>query len=99
MGKPLTVTLAGEQRRELELARAYHERSYVRERAAAILKVADGMSARQVALQGLPKSRDPDTVYAWVRRYQEEGLKGLLIKPGRGRKPTPSARPPEGDTL
>jgi len=90
MAKPLTITLTGEQRRELEMARAYHERPYVRERASAILKIANGMTARQVALHGLMKPRDPDTVYAWVRRYREEGLKGLLVKPGRGRNPTGS---------
>jgi transposase len=51
------------------------------------------MPARQVALSGLLKPRDPDTVYSWIRRYQAEGLDGLLIKPGRGRKPafSPSA--------
>ena len=90
MAKPLTITLTGEQRRELELARAYHERPYVRERAATILKIANGMPARQVALRGLMKQRDPDTVYAWVRRYLAEGIEGLLVKPGRGRKPTDS---------
>jgi len=87
MAKPLTITLTGEQRRELEMARVYHERPYVRERASAILKIANGMTARQVALQGLLKPRDPDTVYAWVRRYRQEGIEGLLVKPGRGRKP------------
>ena len=90
MAKPLTITLTGEQRRELEMARAYHERPYVRERASAILKIANGMPARQVALQGLLQPRDPDTVYAWVRRYRKEGIEGLLVKPGRGRKPTGS---------
>ena len=87
MAKPLTITLTGEQRRELELARAYHERPYVRERASAILKIANGMPARQVALRGLMKPRDPDTVYAWVHSYREDGVKGLLVKRGRGRKP------------
>jgi len=92
MAKPLTITLTGDQRRELEITRAYHERPYVRERAAAILKIANGMPARQVALRGLLKPRDPDTVYAWVRRYRKEGLEGLLVKPGRGRKPSGSIR-------
>jgi len=86
MAKPLAIVLNDTQRQELEFARAYHERQYVRERASAILKIADGMSARQVALQGLLRRRDPDTVYAWVRRYRDEGLDGLLIRPGRGRK-------------
>jgi hypothetical protein len=37
---------------------------------------------------GLLKPRSPDSIYAWVRHYQEHGLKGLEIKPGRGRKPS-----------
>ena len=94
MPNPLTVALTPEQRRELEQVRDHHEKPYVRERASAVLKIADGMSGRQVALTGLLKPRDPDTVYAWFHAYQAEGLVGLLIKPGRGRKPafSPSAR-------
>jgi len=41
----------------------------------------------QVALNGLLRPRDPDTIYTWVRRYQAEGFQGLVIKPGQGRKP------------
>jgi transposase len=59
----------------------------MRERAAAMLKIAEGKTPRQVALNGLLKPRGPDTVYDWVHRYQQEGIAGLPIKPGRGRKP------------
>jgi transposase len=58
----------------------------MRERAAAMLKVANGHSGRDVALNGLYKERDPDTIYSWVRRYQAEGVPGLIIRQGRGRK-------------
>jgi transposase len=94
MAKPLTIDLTAEQRRELEYARDHHGLAYVRERASAILKIADGMSGRQVALGGLLKRRKTDTVYDWFHRYQVEGLAGLKIKSGRGRKPafSPSAR-------
>ena len=93
MAKPLTIELTPEQRGELEEARDHHEKPYVRERASAVLKIADGMTGRQVALYGLLKERDPDTVYGWFHRYQAEGLAGLIIRPGRGRKPafSPSA--------
>lgn len=93
MPKPLTIKLKPEQRRELEQARDHHQKPHVRERAAAILKIADGKSGRQVALDGLLKPRDPDSVYSWFHRYGAEGLDGLLIKSGRGRKPafSPSA--------
>ena len=93
MPKPLVLALTPNQQAELKWARDQHPKPYVRERAAALLKIAGGRSGRDVALNGLLKPRDPDTIYAWVRRYKKEGLKGLLIKPGRGRKPafSPSA--------
>jgi transposase len=87
MAKQLTIDLTPEERRELEAFRDHHEKPYVRERAAALLKIADGMSGRQVALRGLLKRRRQDTVYAWVHRYKAEGIAGLIIRPGRGRKP------------
>ena len=87
------VQLTTEQQDELVWARDHHEKAYVRERAAAILKVAAGQSVRQLALHGLLKPREPETVSEWIKRYLEAGLEGLLIKPGRGRKPafSPSA--------
>jgi transposase len=88
MAEPLKIELTPAQRQELVEARDQHEKPYIRERAAAILKIADGMSGRQVALSRLLKQRDPDSVYSWVHRYQAEGMEGLLIKPGRGRKPS-----------
>jgi hypothetical protein len=93
MPKPLTIVLEPKQQRELEHTRDRDKKPYLRERAAALLKIADGKSARQVALDGLLKPRDPDSVYSWVHRYETEGLKGLRVKAGRGRKPafSPSA--------
>jgi transposase len=45
-----------------------------------------------VALHGLLKPRDPDTIYGWIHNYQAQGIDGLSIKPGRGRKPAYSAK-------
>ncbi len=95
MPKPLRLTLDDKMERpELERVRDHHPKPYVRERAAAILKIADGLSGRAVALHGLLKPRCPDSIYDWVKDYQAEGTKGLLIKPGRGRKPVFSPRAP-----
>jgi transposase len=87
MPKLLIVCLTPEQQEQLEHIRDNDKRPYMRERAAAILKVAEGVSGRQVAFDGLLKQRKPDTIYDWVERYQSEGIAGLSIKPGRGRKP------------
>ncbi len=71
-------------------------RPYLRERAAALLKIADGMPAAQVARSGLLRPRGADAVYAWLDRFEQFGLAGLPIRPGRGRKPAFSPSAPHG---
>jgi hypothetical protein len=88
MAKPLAITLTEQERTELKKVREQHPRPYMRERASAILKIAEGQSGRQVASTGLLKRRHKTTIYEWVHRYQAEGIEGLHIKPGRGRKPS-----------
>ncbi len=93
MYKPLVVQLSSEQRQQLERIRDHDAKPYVRERAAAILKIADGRSARDVALHGLLKPRYRETPAGWVHRFEQEGIQGLYVRPGGGRKPafSPSA--------
>ena len=49
MPNPLQVTLMDVERTELEDVRGHHCKAYVRERAAAILKIAEEHSGRDVA--------------------------------------------------
>ncbi|MFC1717067.1 IS630 family transposase, partial [Candidatus Poribacteria bacterium] len=63
MPELITICLTQEQQEELEQIRDTDKRPYMRERAAAMLKIAEGASPRQVALNGLLKPRQPDTVY------------------------------------
>jgi transposase len=86
MVRRLEVTEA--ERTTLEQAVKHHPKAYVRERAAALVKIAARASAAWVAEHGLLTRHAPDTVYGWLNRYETEGLVGLLIRPGRGRKPT-----------
>jgi hypothetical protein len=79
-----TLFLTEEQRQELLRLRDHDARPYVRERAAAILKIADGDSPHRVARSGLLKPRDPDSVYAWLDRYEAEGAAGLIAHPHGG---------------
>ena len=81
------VSLQAAQAQELLWTRKHHPKAYVRERAAAILKVAAGTSMRQVAAHGLLQTRTEEAVSQWLDRYLEEGLTGLLVRKGRGRKP------------
>jgi transposase len=75
------------ERTTLVQAVKHHPKAYARERAAALVKVAAGASAHQVAREGLLTRHAPDTVYRWLDRYEAVGIAGLLIRPGRGRKP------------
>ena len=83
------VRLTAEQREQLEWMLRHDPKPYRRERAAAILQVADGTAAQRVATGGLLVRRDPDTVYGWLDRFEEHGVAGLTIAAGRGRKPAP----------
>lgn len=92
MSQPLTVNLSEEQRTELIDVRDHHEKPYMREKAAAVLKVAgppgeEGQSGRQVALHGLLRERRPKTVHGWIHTYKEEGIDGFVVEEGRGQKP------------
>jgi transposase len=82
-----TLALSPEQRATLEAARDHHPRPYARERAAAILKVAEGWPVSHVAAYGLLKAHREETVSEWLDRYEATGLAALRVGKGRGRKP------------
>jgi transposase len=88
------LSLAPAERQDLLALRDAAAKPYLRERAAALLKIADGQSAAAVARTGLLRPRQPDTVYRWLRRFRAEGVAGLRDRPGRGRKPAFSPSPP-----
>ena len=93
------VVLSVDEQKALEKIRDIHPVPYIRERAAAILKVAGGMSAHEVAKFGLLKARKTDTIYEWLNRWELEGLAGLVVKEGRGRKPYHPFSEKERDAL
>ena len=78
------LSLTEDQRQELVRLRDHDPRPYVRERGAAIVKIADGQSPHRVAQSGLLKPRDPDTIYAWLDRFEAEGVAGLIAHPHGG---------------
>ena len=78
------LSLTEEQRQELVRLRDHDSRPYVRERGAALLKIAEGQSPHRVAKSGLLKTRDPDTLYAWLDRYEADGVAGLIARPHGG---------------
>lgn len=100
MPPALKIELSEAQRQELAEIRDHHRLPYLRERAAAILKIAAGNSGLQTARNLLNRPHWQDTVYEWVKRFQAEGATGLEIRKGRGRKPSfsPSVRQRSGSS-
>lgn len=84
--KRYRLVLTAEERQKLERWKKNPPKPYLRERARAILLVADGKEGQAVS-QLLRVRVHRTTVGEWVRRFQAEGVEGLKIKAGRGRKP------------
>ena len=87
MPVPYQLTLSAAQRAELVQTRDHAAKAYLRERAAALLKIASRYTLQEAARSGGLKRHHPDTIGAWVHRYEQAGLEGLRIHAGRGRKP------------
>jgi hypothetical protein len=90
------LPLTHEQKEELAAVAKRHPKPYMRVKASALLLVHRGIPASVVGRDYLVPSRDADTMYAWMDRYQAGGVAALLIRKGRGRKPafSPSASNP-----
>ena len=88
------LALTSDQEAELVRARDHARQPSLRERAAVLRKIATGQSIRRAAATGGLKPHQHDSVGGWVARYQTEGLAGLRVRKGRGRKPAcfPAAR-------
>jgi len=80
------VLLEEGERRKLEGWLKNPPKPYLRERARAILAVADGQEGQAVS-ELLRIRVHRTTIGAWVKRFLAEGVAGLKIKAGRGRKP------------
>ncbi len=78
MARQPTILLTDEERAALEKHRDHHPSPQQREHCAALLKLAGGKAPYWVAQHGLLKPRCPNTLYAWVKVYQTQGVDGLL---------------------
>ena len=84
MGKIKTVELTEAQRSELEKGYRTGSSHAVRVRCQMILLKSERRPAKEIAdLLGCCEV----VVNNWLKRYEVEGIEGLLTKPGRGRKP------------
>ena len=89
--RPYVLVLSASERAALIRQRDTDPRPYLREMCAALVKVADGLSARQVALTGLGRQRKPETVYRWLAKYRTGGIPALVHRPRGHRGISPSA--------
>src|SRR5262249_14351193 len=90
------LTVSAGQREALVAHRDHDPRPDVRERCAALVKIADGLRPHAVARGGLLNARDPDTVYGWLTAYEAAGLAGLRAHRHRGPRRGCYCRPPAG---
>lgn len=75
----ITLELSEAEWITLQEGRRHHPRPAMRERCAALLKIAEGASPHWVARHGLLSARDPDSVYQWLKWYQQGGITVLLL--------------------
>ena len=87
MPKRLRFDLTEQQRQELLWHRQHDSKPYLRERSAALLLLARGVPASEVAKPRLLQPRNEETVRSWDWRSRREGFPGLRMCKGRGRKP------------
>lgn len=85
--RPRTLTLTDAERTDLEQMRSRDKRPYLREKAAALLQIADGIPAYQVARSGLLKPRHPETIRFWLNDYEQS--RTLRPQPARRRRLSP----------
>jgi transposase len=83
MGKTKIIQLSDEQRQELEDGRRTGKSHAFRERCQMILLKSEKRPSREIAhFLGCHKI----TVNEWVKRFEAEGIEGLKMRPGRGRR-------------
>ncbi len=92
MGKKKIVQLSDEQRDELENGYRNGKSHAFRQRCQMMLLKSEQRSSSEVAgIMGCCEM----VVNSWQQRFEEEGIKGLATRPGRGRPPILSQQNPE----
>ena len=83
MGKTKIITLTAEQRAELEHGYRHGKTHGFRWRCQVILLKSEKRTSLEITeiLGGCEM-----TINNWLKRYQKDGIRGLEVAPGRGRK-------------
>jgi hypothetical protein len=88
------LRLTATARQALEAARDRDRRPYLRDRCAVLLAIADGSGVRGAARSAGLRPHHPETVTAWLDRYEADGLAGLVQRPRRHAGFSPSGPRP-----
>ncbi|QQS27520.1 MAG: helix-turn-helix domain-containing protein [Sphingobacteriales bacterium] len=84
MGRVNTPILSETGRKELETLFKKSDNHSLRKRCQTILLKAEGRHSKDVgSIVGMCHV----SVNSWLKRYKSDGIAGLYIKPGRGKKP------------
>lgn len=81
--KATQIALSEAERAELDKGYRKDTRHCFRMRCHAVLLKSEGKSSSKV---GERVGMNEHTVNSWLKRYREEGIRGLETRPGRGRK-------------
>ena len=73
----------------LEEGHKHHSSKDFRNRCQALLMNSRRIQVKQISSIFQVRTR---TIYTWMDRWESEGISGLMIRPGRGRKPTLSIK-------
>ncbi len=79
------VKLKEEERETLKHGYRNHKKHHIRQRCHSLLLSNEGMKVKEIASLFSVRTR---TIYFWMDRWEQMGLCGLWIQPGRGLKPT-----------
>lgn len=83
MGKIRVVDLSEQERESLQEGYRTGKSHAFRKNCQLVLLKSESRTSKEV---GDILQMNPITVNKWLDRYEAEGIKGLVIKPGRGRK-------------
>ena len=79
------IKLNKEEEQTLEQGLRNHSKHHFRQRCQALLLSGQGKPVKELAVMYSVRTR---TIYSWMDRWEDMGIAGLAIQPGRGVKPT-----------
>ena len=84
MGKYKYISLSVEEKKELEAGYTHGSKKHFRTRCHALLLSNSGYTVAALSELFSVRTR---TIYDWFKQWNKDGIRGLCIAQGRGRKP------------